>query len=69
MNSKMNYDAQLNHLVVLAKTPGWKEYAWSRAKELERCETGMWAGIAQELKEHMLAQRPASLPAPRKRGR
>ena len=65
----MNYDAQLNHLVVLAKTPGFKEYAWRRALELERCETGMWKGIAQELKEHMLAQRPASLPAPRKRGR
>ena len=69
MNSKMNYDAQLNHLVVLAKTPGFKEYAWRRALELERCETGMWKGIAQELKEHMLAQRPASLPAPQKRGR
>ena len=69
MNSKMNYDAQLNHLVVLAKTPGFKEYAWHRSLELDRCETGMWKGIAQELKEHMLAQRPASLPAPRKRGR
>lgn len=65
----MNYDAQLNHLVVLAKTPGFKEYAWHRALKLDRCETGMWKGIAQELKEHMLAQRPASLPAPRKRGR
>ena len=65
----MNYDAQLNHLVVLAKTPGFKEYAWRRALELERCETGMWKGIAQELKEHMLAQRTASSPAPRKRGR
>lgn len=69
MNSKMNYDAQLNHLVVLAKTPGFKEYAWHRALELDRCETGMWKGIAQELKEHMLAQRPALSPAPRKRGR
>ena len=69
MNSKMNYDAQLNHLVVLAKTPGFKEHSWHRALELDRCETGMWKGIAQELKEHMLAQRPASLPAPRKRGR
>ncbi len=69
MNSKMNYYAQLNHLVVLAKTPGFKEYAWSRAKELESCSTGMWQGIAQELVAHMKAQQPASLPAPRKRGR
>ena len=65
----MNYDAQLNHLVVLAKTPGFKQYAWSRAKELERCATGMWAGIAQELKERMLAQQPASSNVQRKHGK
>ena len=59
----MNYDAQLNHLVVLAKTPGFKEYAWSRALELERCETGMWQGIAADLKQAML-----SSAAPRKSG-
>ena len=63
------YQNQLAHLIKLASNKGTKEYAWHRALELERCETGMWAGIAQELKEHMLAQRPASLPAPRKRGR
>ncbi len=63
------YDKALAHLIKLAKTPGWKEYAWSRAKDLEKCETGMWNGIAQELKEHMLAQQPGSLPARRKTGR
>ena len=63
------YDTQLAHLIKLAKTPGFKEYAWHRALELERCETGMWQGIAADLKQAMLAQRPSSLPAPRKRGR
>ncbi len=63
------YQNQLAHLIQMASNKGTKEYAWKRALELERCETGMWAGIAQELKEHMLAQRPESLPAPRKRGR
>ena len=63
------YATQLTHLTALASTPGFKQYAWKRALELERCETGMWAGIAEALKAHMLAQRPASLPAPRKRGR
>ena len=63
------YDKALAHLIKLAKTPGFKEYAWRRALELERCETGMWKGIAQELVAHMKAQQPASLPAPRKRGR
>jgi hypothetical protein len=61
------YDTQLAHLIKLASNPATKEHSWKRAQELERCETGMWSGIAQELKEHMLAQRPASLPAPRKR--
>ena len=63
------YDKALAHLIKLASTKGWKEYAWSRAKELERCETGMWNGIAQELKERMLAQQPASSNVQRKRGR
>lgn len=64
-----DYDNQLAHLIQMASNKGTKEYAWHRALELERCATGMWAGIAQELKERMLAQRPESLPAPRKRGR
>ena len=63
------YDNTLAHLIQMAGATGTKEYAWHRALELDRCETGMWKGIAQELKEHMLAQRPASSPAPRKRGR
>ena len=63
------YETQLAHLIQMASNPATKEHSWKRALELERCETGMWAGIAEALKAHMLAQRPASLPAPRKRGR
>ena len=51
----MNYDAQLNHLVVLAKTPGFKEYAWHRALQLEADDTGLWRGIAEALKRAMQA--------------
>ena len=57
------YEISLAHLVKLAKTPGFKEYAWSRAKELESCRTGMWQGIAADLKQAML-----SSAAPRKSG-
>jgi hypothetical protein len=57
------YDKALAHLIKLAKTPGWKEYAWSRAKELESCRTGMWEGISEDLKQAML-----SSAAPRKSG-
>ena len=53
------YETQLAHLIKLASTKGWKEYAWSRAKELESCSTGMWQGIAADLKQAMLAQPPA----------
>ena len=50
------YDKALAHLIKLAKTPGFKEYAWHRAKELESCRTGMWQGIAADLKQAMLAR-------------
>ena len=63
------YEQQLAHLIKLASNPATKEHSWKRAQELERCETGMWKGIAQELVKRMKAQQPASLPAPRKRGR
>ena len=63
MTCKTSYESALDHLIKLAKTPGWKEYAWSRAKELESCRTGMWAGISEDLKQAML-----SSAAPRKSG-
>lgn len=63
------YDNTLAHLIQMAGATGTKEYAWHRALELDRCETGMWSGIAQELVKRMKAQQPASSPAPRKRGR
>lgn len=50
------FDTQLAHLIKLASNPATKEHSWHMAKQLERCETGMWAGIAQELKTHMLAR-------------
>ena len=64
-----DYDNQLAHLIKMASNPATKEHSWFRAKELERCETGMWAGIAQGLKERMLAQQPASSNVQRKHGR
>ena len=63
------YDNTLAHLIQMAGATGTKEYAWHRALELDRCETGMWKGIAQELKEHMLAKQPASSNVQRKHGK
>lgn len=61
----MDYETQLKHLVALAQQPAWKDYSWKRALELERCETGMWKGISQELKATMLALNPAAATAAR----
>ena len=47
------YEETLNHLVVLAKTPGWKAYAWHKALELESDQTGIWVGISNDLTERM----------------
>ena len=52
-----DYDNQLAHLIQMASAKGTKEYAWHRSLELDSCETGMWKGIAQELKERMLAKK------------
>ena len=59
------YQNQLAHLIQMASNQGTKEYAWFRALELDKCETGMWKGIAQDLKAHMQSK---SSPAPKKRG-
>ena len=61
-----DYGNQLAHLIKLASNPATKEHSWFRAKELERCETGMWKGIAEDLKRHMLAKQ--SSPARPKSG-
>ena len=48
------YSLQLQHLIRLAKQPGWKLYAWERAKTLHREESGLFRGIADDLKAAML---------------
>ena len=54
-----DYDKQLAHLTKLAQTPGWKQYAWQRALELDRDSSGLWLGIAEALKQAMLARKSA----------
>ena len=48
------YDQQLQHLIRLAKLPGWNAYAWYRAKTRHREESGLFRGSADDLKEAML---------------
>ena len=47
------YDHQLQHLIRLARHPGWKAYAWERAKTLDAEESGLFRGIAEDLKAAM----------------
>jgi hypothetical protein len=43
------YEQTLAHLVRMASTQGWKDYAWHRAKELDAHPTKLWRGIADDL--------------------
>lgn len=50
---KNEFQTQLQHLIKLAKMPGWKEQAWHRAKELDKDQTGLYRGIAEALTAEM----------------
>lgn len=50
------YTRQLDWLIELAQHPGWKAYAWARAKELDADQSGLFEGIAQDLKNAMTGQ-------------
>jgi len=47
------YENNLNHLILMASTKGWKDHAWHRAKELDAHPSGLWRGIANDLVKHM----------------
>jgi len=47
------YAKTLAHLVWMAQMPGAKAEAWRYARELDSDETGLWAGIAEDLKRRM----------------
>ena len=40
----------------MAQSPGWKEYAWGRAKELDADKSGLWTGMSEDLKLAMHAK-------------
>lgn len=50
----------LDHLVRLARDPGWKAYAWHAAKDYERINPHDLKGLQQELKERMLKEKEAA---------
>ena len=43
------YRTQLEHLIELAKLPGWKAYAWRMAKELDAEDSGLYHGMRRDL--------------------
>lgn len=52
-------EAILEHLVKLAKTPGWKSYAWHAAKEFEQINPYDLAGMQEKLKQKMQQEKEA----------
>jgi hypothetical protein len=57
------YRAQLEHLVALAQTPGWKRHAWDRAQFWDAEQSGLFAGIAADLRREMLARAGPAKPS------
>lgn len=57
MINQAHRDAVLDHLVRLAKTPGWKAYAWGAAKEFEQINPYDLQGMQDELKQRMVAEK------------
>jgi len=43
------YERQMAHLMRMAQNPGFKQYAWARAKELDGCQSRLYKGIAEDL--------------------
>jgi hypothetical protein len=50
-------EAILEHLVQLARAPGWKAYAWAAAKEFESINPYDLQGMQEALKQRMTAEK------------
>lgn len=57
MINQCHRDFVLDHLVRLAKTPGWKQYAWAAAKNYESINPHDLHGMQEALKQRMLAEK------------
>lgn len=51
----MTYAEHLAWLITMAKDPGWKDQSWHSAKVLDADKSGLWTGMAEDLKRAMLA--------------
>ena len=51
----MNYTEQLAHLIWIAQMD--KAFAWARAQEMAADNSGLWKGMAEDLKREMLARK------------
>ena len=47
------YERQMAHLMRMAQNPGFKPYAWARAKEPAACGSRLFTGIADDLAQRM----------------
>jgi hypothetical protein len=45
--------ALIEHYANLAMTKGWLEYTRCRVKELEACQSELWLGIGQQIKQRI----------------
>ena len=47
------YAQHLDWIVHLAKQRAWKAYAWAKAKEMDADQSGLFSGIADDVKKRM----------------
>ena len=47
------YAQQLDWIVRLAKQRAWKAYAWAKAKDMDADQSGLFAGISEDVKQRM----------------
>ena len=63
----MTYTEHLAWLITMAQSAAWKGYAWWRAQQMDADKSGLWMGIASDLKREMLALKSAQ-EAPKRGG-
>lgn len=55
------YECQVEHLVRLAQSAGWLDYAQARSKELESDKTGLFIGIGAAIAARLKARNTDAL--------
>lgn len=68
-NRQAEYQTQLEHLVSLAQIPQFKAHAWAQAQMLDAEDSGLFQGMAVDLKAAMAGQANTTASEPQSQGK